>query len=105
MYGRMWPKMQIESDGTFGFPEDEIYTVMQFTGLLDKNGKEIYEGDVVKDEYSTREIVFHMPDGVNNIYGFTQREISYDGWIGLNRVENDFEIIGNIYENSDLLSK
>jgi len=77
--------------------------LMQFTGLKDKNGKEIYEGDIVKDENNIREVIFHIPDGVNNIYGFTQRDIKKNEWVGFNKIENDFEIIGNIYENPELL--
>ena len=76
--------------------------VMQFTGLKDKNGKEIYEEDVVKwHNGEVGEILFHFPDGLNNIYGFVFR--SLESWYGLNKIQIDGEIIGNIYENPELL--
>lgn len=75
------------------------YELMQFTGLKDKNGKEIYEGDILK-ESAAREymgsVIFE--DGVFEISGILtalrQHTIDHYG----------FEIIGNIYENPDLLS-
>lgn len=63
-------------------------TLGEFTGLLDKNGKEIYEGDIVC-----------WPSFIGgNIY---TRVVSYDtcGFNPLsNFFSNDFEIIGNIHE-------
>lgn len=77
---------------------DDEYYVMQFTGLHDKNGKEIYEGDIVNIEtisLTPREVRF-----INGAFKYVMKNITY-------RMDeydsNEINIIGNIYENPDLL--
>lgn len=68
---------------------------MQFTGLHDKNGKEIYEGDIVKTSEGTYAVEYEAPE-------FQLAEYDHYGVNGEgfgNWVES--EIIGNIYENPD----
>jgi len=73
------------------------YGLMQFTGLKDKNGKEIYEGDIVKWG--------NGKDAVNEVIYSGDRFMLYNlGAPSLARVSIDSEIIGNIYENPELIS-
>ena len=77
--------------GTTGKFKD--YILMQYTGLKDKNGKEIYEGDILEWHEDIKEIV----DFYEGSFYVGKRIFGVDVWSG------DFEIIGNIYENKDLL--
>ena len=84
---------------------------MQFTGLKDKNGKEVFEGDIVEiyeheSESKTDRRVYEVIWGGTDYPAF-----DLDGWDGetnaLAELEQsgawDWEVIGNIYENPDLL--
>lgn len=76
----------------------QIYEVMQYTGLKDKNGIEIYEGDIFKSIIGVNATVEWEKEG--RFLGFTidgKRRITY-----INR-EPLVEVIGNIYENPELL--
>jgi uncharacterized phage protein (TIGR01671 family) len=80
--------------------DDEFY-VMQFTGLLDKNGKEIYEDDIIDDGFGIYKIVF-----VDAYYAVAHLKISriiYRLHEHITDNENIIEVIGNIYENPELL--
>lgn len=72
---------------------------MQSTGLKDKNGKEIYEGDIVTNQHGIKfEIVWDK-----NALGWQARL----DMTSFNCVlkPNVFEVIGNVYENSELLNE
>ena len=85
-------------------------TVGQFTGLRDKNGKEIYEGDIVK----TKEYGIEIPNGKVsfNSVGYDNIFINYiDGGFCLSNNHrcfllcrgNHLEVNGNIYDSPDLI--
>jgi len=83
--------------------EEHNYEIMQFTGLHDKNGKEIYEGDIVKVKFSNSYETFEVVWQENKMrFGLRQRDHDeQDSWAFT--PQNDFEIIGNIYEDPELL--
>lgn len=86
--------------------EENFYleTLSQFTGLLDKQGVEIYEGDIVKEPYYVDENNgFLLLEVVFNNGSFLGKVINRDGF-GLQNLTMYKEVIGNIYENPELLS-
>lgn len=91
----------------FGFVVDDCAvdpnTIGQFTGLLDKNGKEIYEGDIILQQgYSSkRPMLVRFGHGAFIV-----------GWHGGSStatrpmlIQKRCEVLGNIYENPELISK
>ena len=88
-------------------PRDENIILMQSTGLRDKNGKEIFEGDIVKVTDGDERTNF--PDGgIGTICGLDEIFMWYiDGQVhnGLFDISQEYyiEVIGNIYENPELL--
>jgi uncharacterized phage protein (TIGR01671 family) len=77
---------------------DGFSTLMQYTGLKDKNGKEIYEGDII--EYPQRQV---RDDNVIRWHGSGFWMEHADD--GSKFLPSSMEVIGNIYENPELLQK
>lgn len=119
---RVWDgkndKMILPSNSTYGGwmsnyfngLKDKDWTYQQFTGLKDKNGQEIYEGDVVKirgyddwDDTVGFDVIYQVKWCNKHVgwRGFTQGMIAknYAG----SGLPEPIEIIGNVFENPELL--
>ena len=111
---RAWDKINKEMLEDYPAPDDygdinnifyswaDEYIPLQYTGLKDKNGKEIYEGDVLKYKYCGLD----CPEEE-----FEYMEVKWDtdledGFCGFEIPASwaEFIVIGNIYENPELLS-
>lgn len=104
----------------FGWVDNSYLIFMQYTGLKDKNGKEIFEGDIllvpdfytdvivdgqgITEEYNHLAIIVFN----NGSFGCEIQESGSNyrkGFYLLNEIGALFEVIGNIYENPELLER
>lgn len=85
------------------------FIIEQYTGLKDKNGKEIYEGDIIQEEIDLNSI---LTDGVFKYAVYWNKDGLFWGLepIDLNSIHDELwetnqsvEVIGNIHENPELL--
>ncbi len=105
---RFWNKVEMSEPHTLldiskysdfeGMRED--LTVMQFTGLLDKNGTEIYEGDILNSEKDIVKVIFSFAQfSVSNNF----ETLPLTVWMCPSKP--DCDIVGNIHENPELLGR
>lgn len=97
---------EISAFDLFGLRSDAQFQsdviIEQYTGLKDKNGKEIYEGDIVGDIEGIHELAICVWDDSNAEFDF----VCVDGKCTKDNVKSwleMYEIIGNIHENGELL--
>ena len=102
----------IQPDGTGYYHSLEAMEIMQYTGLHDKNGKEIYEGDIVTHPLCVKE-PHDVDEPCETFWGRIVFEVDRGQYFAINTKRNGyvivmeeaykFEVIGTIYENPELL--
>ena len=106
---RVWAEGRMHEDLDMVRPKDMNkvgYALMQYTGLKDKNGKEIYEGDFLKfpnNEFWTGAKVEWFDVELMLVKGDGCIELNHNDGMYIDR--DSAEVIGNIYENPELFNQ
>lgn len=95
----VWTKEMIDDESDGGLIHFSDIELMQSTELFDKNGKEIYEGDIVRNNYGEHGHIKWL------IGGFVYHEDGANFYLFSIGAGQPFEILGNIYEHPNLLEE
>ena len=115
VYGYLVSECYISEKNELGYTPVRKETVGQYTGLHDKNGKEIYEGDIIEFSYdmfvgnfdtfvAKGKVVFE--EGAFYVEAFeNERTTEGEAYLLYSINLDTIEVIGNIYENKELLNE
>ncbi len=106
---RLYPLFNVTVDPNIGeLRLPDRYSLMQYIGLNDKNQKEIYKGDIISVKYfqkfsnQEKEIKAEVKY-INGCFGFYEYQTKEDSYFNNEWDIDKIEIIGNIFENPELL--
>ena len=122
---RAWDLMRMTTSGIMfnsttsmlEIPNGSGMVLMQYTGLKDKNGKEIYEGDIVKlwecfdedepelNEFELSEVKYCAEESDYPAFEIKSNYFYESNILQAGVIEGRIEVIGNIYENPELLEE
>lgn len=101
-----WAFGVIHNDGMTLFPVSvDMKTICQFTGRHDNNGKEIYSGDLLKDQDGVLYEVWYSEDTSAFMAEMINPSNDMVDILGGYDTERCFEVIGNVYDNYELLEE
>ena len=102
--GSLWYVQEVDENEPPYFENQNNWELMQYTGLKDKNGVEINEGDIVKNIRNgiSRKVYWDAHCASFHLSKQGKKESNVDYW-SLSNPQWNYEVIGNVYQNKGLL--
>lgn len=99
--GEVWTLVTTDHENYFRYITDEKFVIQRSTELLDKNGKDIYEGDIVEYYFHGK---FYQDEIIWENFGWVLKNLQTDGTFSSFPLTTglEYHIIGNILENPEL---